>query len=75
MGKIDWFYLRRPLIMLGACIIVSILLVLAGWQYEKVQSEKYQESLSTLQTSHTLLRNIANDIDLLEKYRALYDGY
>ncbi len=75
MGNIDWFYLRRPLIMLGVCIVVSILLVLAGWQYEKAQSEKYQQSLSTLQSTHTLYRNIVNDIDLLDQYRNLFNGY
>ncbi len=75
MVRIDWFYLRRPLIMLGVCILVSILLVLAGWQYEKVQSEKYQQSLSTLQSTHSLYRNIVNDIDLLDQYRTLYNGY
>ncbi|MDJ0778495.1 MAG: hypothetical protein QNJ85_11565 [Gammaproteobacteria bacterium] len=75
MGKIDWFYLQRPLIMLGICIVISILLVLAGWQYEKAQSEQYQQSLSTLQSTHTLYRNIVNDIDLLDQYRSLYNDY
>lgn len=75
MGKIDWFYLQRPLIMLGVCIVISILLVLAGWQYEKTQSEQYQQSLSTLQSTHTLYRNIVNDIDLLDQYRNLFNDY
>ena len=75
MGSIDWFYLRRPLIMLGACALVSLLLVLAGWQFEKAQSEAYQQSLSNLQSTHSLYRNIVNDIDLLDQYRNLYNGY
>ncbi len=49
--------------------------MLAGWQYEKVQSEEYQKSLSTLQSTHSLYRNIVNDIDLLEQYRSLFNQY
>ena len=75
MGRIDWFYLRRPLIMLAASLAVSALLILAGWQYEKAQAEEYQKSLSTLQSTHSLYRNIVNDIDLLDQYRNLYNDY
>ena len=75
MSKIDWFYLRRPLIIFAAAILISVALALAGNQYEKVQYEKYQKSLSTLQSTHKLYRNIINDIDLLEQYRNLYSRY
>jgi len=75
MARIDWFYLKGPLIMLLVSILVSVALVLVGYQYEKLQHEKYETSLSTLRSTHTLYRNIVNDIDLLDQYRTLYNDY
>jgi hypothetical protein len=75
MSRIDWFYLKRPLIIFVAAILISVMLALAGDQYEKAQYEEYQKALSTLQSTHKLYRNIVNDIDLLEQYRNLYNRY
>lgn len=75
MNKIDWFYLKRPIILLFTAIIISIALVLAGYQYEQAQHEEYNKAVSTLRSTHTLYRNIVNDIDLLDQYRNLYSGY
>lgn len=75
MGGIDWFYLRRPLILLLAAIAVSAVLVVAGWQYESMQNEEYQKALSQLQSTHRIYRNIVNDIDLIDQYRSLYNDY
>jgi hypothetical protein len=75
MNKIDWFYLRRPLIVLGAAILIALLLVIAGYQYEKAKHEEYQQALSVLRSTHKLYYNIVNDIDLLDQYRNLYSNY
>ena len=75
MNKIDWFYLRRPIITLGAAILISLMLVLAGYEYEKIKSEEYEKALSILRSTHKLYFNIVNDIDLLEQYRNLYSDY
>lgn len=75
MNNIDWFYLKKPLIMLGVALLVSAALVAAGWQYEKAQHDEYQQALSTLRSTHSLYRNIVNDIDLLDQYRTLYTDY
>ncbi len=75
MINIDWYYLRKPLILLGMAILIAALLIVIGFEYEKVQEEGYQKSLSTLRSTHRLYRNIVNDIDLLEQYRNLYNGY
>lgn len=75
MTKIDWFYLRRPLIILAVTLMVSAALMVAGYQFEKLQREEYQQALSTLRSTHKLYTNIINDIDLLEQYRALYSEY
>jgi hypothetical protein len=73
--SIDWFYLRQPLIIFIVAILVSVALVMAGYQYEKVQQEAYENALSTLRSTHTIYRNIVNDIDLIDQYRNLYNGY
>ena len=75
MNKIDWSYLRRPLIMLALATLFSIAITMVGFQYEKVQHEQYQTALSTLRSTHKLYSNIVNDIDLLDQYRNLYSEY
>ena len=72
MIKIDWFYLRRPLIMLAVAILFSVGIAMAGYQYEKVQREQYETALSTLRSTHKLYSNMVNDIDLLDQYRNLF---
>jgi hypothetical protein len=61
--------------MLLVALLVSATLALAGYEYEKVQYEEYQQALSTLSSTHRLYKNIINDIDLLDQYRNLYNGY
>lgn len=75
MNKIDWFYLKRPIILFAAAILISVALIMGGLQFEKTQHEEYQKSVSTLRSTHTLYRNIVNDIDLLDQYRNLFNGY
>jgi len=75
VNKIDWFYLRRPLIIIVVAIVVSVAFALAGYHYEKTQREGYESALSTLRSTHKLYSNIINDIDLLDQYRSLYSEY
>ena len=75
MNKIDWHYLKRPLIILVVSIVIFAALVLAGYQYEKTQSEAYQKALTTLRSTHQIYSNMVNDIDLLDQYRNLYSDY
>jgi len=75
VNKIDWFYLRRPLIILALAILVSVSAAAAGYHYEKIQREQYQVALSTLHSTHQLYTNIINDIDLLDQYRNLFSEY
>jgi hypothetical protein len=55
--------------------MIAILLIVAGLEYEGAQQQKYEQSLSTLRTTHQLYSNIINDIDLLEQYRNQYADY
>lgn len=75
MGKIDWFYLKRPIIVFFVMLLISLALAVVGHQYEQAQKEKYQKALSTLVSTHRLYRNMVNDIDLLDQYRKLYGDY
>jgi len=75
VNKIDWFYLRRPFIIIVVAIAVSVAIALTGYQYEKTQHEEYQVALSTLRSTHKLYSNIINDIDLLDQYRSQYSEY
>ena len=75
MNKIDWLYLKRPIIIFFAALFFSLALTAIAYQYEKSQNEDYQQALSTLRSTFRLYRNIVNDIDLLEQYRALYGDY
>lgn len=75
MNKIDWFYLKRPLITSMVSILIFVLLILAGFQYEKIKFEEYQKAMSTLRSTHKIYRNMVNDIDLLDQYRSLYSDY
>ena len=75
MNRVDWFYLRRPLIILAVAAIISSAVAVLGHEYEKAQREQYQVAMSTLRTTHQLYSNIINDIDLLDQYRNLYSEY
>ncbi len=75
MSSIDWFYMKRPLIITSVAILISVTLVVVGYRYEEAQKEEYEKSLSTLRSTHKLYKNIINDIDLLDQYRTLFNGY
>ena len=75
MSKIDWSYLKRPIIMVIVASLIAVALVVSSQQYEKTQYDKFQQALSTLRSTHKLYRNMVNDIDLLDQYRNLYSGY
>lgn len=75
MNKIDWFYLKRPIIILLGSILIFVLLILAGYQWEKVQNEEYEKAVATLRSTHKIYSNMVNDIDLLDQYRTLYSDY
>lgn len=75
MNNIDWFYLRRPIILFALSVAISVALVGAAYYFESMQSEKYQTSLSTLRSTHNQYKNMVNDLDLFEQYKNLYETY
>ena len=75
MSKVDWDYLKKPLIFFCVAIVICVVLILAGTEYEEAKYEEYLQALTSLRTTHTLYRDIVNDIDLLEQYRSRYNGF
>ncbi len=75
MNKIDWRYLRQPLIIFVLSVMAAVSMGVFGFHYESRQIERYHKAVGTLGTAHTLYINMVNDIDLLEQYRNLYSGY
>ncbi len=73
--EIDWFYLRKPLIICFIGLVIAVTMMLVSTKYENAQQDKYQQSLSTLNTTHQKYSNIIKDIDLLEQYRTQYTRY
>jgi len=75
MNRIDWYYLKRPIILFFVLLVVSLVFVFVGHQYEQAQKEEYQQAVAKLDSTHRLYRNIVNDIDLLDQYRKLFNDY
>ena len=75
MNKIDWRYLRQPLIIFVLSVMIATSMGALGFQYESAQVERYDKAVETLSTIHTRYVDMVNDIDLLEQYRNLYSGY
>lgn len=75
MNRIDWDYLKKPLIIFGVAILVSAALVVAGKHFEEAQHGDYQQAYSSLRATHQRYSDLVNDIGLLDQYRSLYTDY
>jgi len=75
VSKVDWLYLKRPFIMLGVAILVSATLIVIGYQYEIVQQVEYEKAVGELRTTHKRYSNLVRDLELIERYRNLYNEY
>lgn len=75
MNNIDWQYLKKPIILFIVSILISAGIGYIGYYYETDRHEAYQQSVSTLRSTHNLYRNMVNDLDLLELYRTKFSDY
>ncbi len=75
MNKIDWFYLKKPIIFNIVAIVFSVSIAYAGYYFESKMHEGYMQSVSTLKSTHNLYKNMVNDLDLLEQYRSKFGAY
>ena len=75
MSKIDWRYLRQPLIIFALSLVISTMVGVFGLKIEAAQIKKYEMALETLRSTHNKYTYIVNDIDLIDQYRNLYSDY
>jgi len=75
MNKIDWNYLKKPIILFVLAIVFSAMISLGGYYVESEMHDDYQHSVSTLRSTHNLYKNMVNDLDLLEQYRSKFGSY
>jgi len=75
MNKIDWYYLKKPIIFFITALVFSGSIAYAGYYFESKMHEGYMQSVSTLKTTHDLYKNMVNDLDLLEQYRSKFGAY
>jgi len=61
--------------MLGVAILVSATLIVIGYQYEIVQQVEYEKAVGELRTTHKRYSNLVRDLELIERYRNLYNEY
>lgn len=75
MNNIDWRYLRKPLILFTGAVLLAAGLGYAGYFFEMQKFNAYNQSISTLRTTHIQYQNLVNDLGLLEQYRNKFSQY
>ncbi len=75
MNNVDWQYLKKSLVYLVVAVLFSASIGYAGYYFETDRFDAYQQSVSTLRSTHNLYRNMVNDLDLLEQYRNKFSDY
>ena len=75
MNKIDWSFLKRPLIFLAVSALLSGGLIFGASHFEQNAEAAYQQSISSLRKAHSRYENMVNDIDLLEQYTNRFTDY
>lgn len=74
-NNIDWYFLRKPFVLLVVAILICAALVFGGMQFESSKREAFSKSENNLRTTFSLYTNMVNDIDLLEQYTSKYSAY
>ena len=75
MNNIDWHYLKKSIVFFVVAILFSAVIAYAGYYFESKMFSNYQQSVSTLRSTHNLYKNMVNDLDLLEQYRSKFGAY
>ncbi len=75
MNSIDWDYLKKSIVFLVVTIVFSFSIGFGGYYFETQMYDNYQHSVSTLRSTHSLYKNLINDMDLLEQYRNRFGEY
>lgn len=74
-NKIDFQFLKIPLIAFAISLVVSIVLIVFGLQYQNSRSEAYNGARNSLSKSHRVYKKLVQDLDLLDQYEKAYKEY
>ncbi len=74
-NKIDLQFIKRPLIFIIIILVVSVVLMVFGQQFETAKLDQYNSSKSSLQRSHRTYKKLVEDLDLLDLYTKSYKKY
>ncbi len=78
LKKIDWKFLKRPLIIFFILVSSSLVFYFGGTQYKDIQNEQFTNAKNALSASHRALNNKSKEIalvdDYLEPYKTLVDN-
>ena len=75
LNKIDWQFLKRPLIFFMVCLILLAAFVVLGQQYEQGKLDSYNSTKASLSRTHSTYNKLVQDLDLLQQYTQAYDEY
>lgn len=74
LKKIDWVFLRRPLIIFTILIVSSLVFYFGGVKYEDIAAEEFELSKNALSTSHSKLARQSSEIALVDDYLKQYNN-
>ena len=75
ISNIDWFFLKRTLIVFVVTILLAIVFNIMGSEYEHGKVENYEQAKSSLSKAHIKYKKLVEDIDLLAQYTIAYEEY
>ncbi len=74
-NKIDFRFLRKALIFFTVSLLISIVMIVSGLQFENSKLEAFNKAKSSLSQSHRVYKKLVEDLDLLEQYKKSYKEY
>lgn len=72
-NKIDWVFLKRPMLIFTVMIIASVSFLFAGEEYRKIAEEDFNKARSSLKKSHKQLKNQSNEIAVIDEFLAKFN--
>lgn len=72
LNKIDWVFLRRPLMIFTVLVVLALVFLIAGNEYKSAANEEFTTAKSGLNSSHRKLRNQASEVALIDEYLREY---
>ncbi len=74
-NKIDIQFLKRPLIFFAISLVLSLVFIVLGWQFQNSKNAEYIQAKSSLSSSHRVYKQLVEDLDLLDQYKKAYKEY